>query len=260
MVRYLIMAGRVLVLSVLALLWVSCGLILCLVRPRFKGNVYTLAQWLTICQKVIGVKVTLEFDPQAVRSELPAVLVGLHQSNWDIVTMAALPQPGVVCVGKKSLLYMPIFGLMFYLSGNIAHDRSRRAKSGDTMFRMMDNIVKRRLSIWLFPEGTRSGYGPVGAFKTGALYTAMHTQVKVIPYVTSTYAGQIDLGRWDNGEVKISLLAPLDGKSLKLEEINSKTEQLRDSMVSALQELDATVRRPQGYVLPVNRYEAPSPR
>lgn len=255
--RFIIYPVRVTVLLLMALLWLILGLIVCIFRPMHRSNVYALTQMLTLAQRVIGVKVTLDFDPASVRPDMPAIFVGLHQSNWDIVTMAHLPQPGLVCVGKKSLLYAPIFGILFFLSGNVLLDREKRSKAGDTFLKIVEKIKTRNLSIWMFPEGTRSGYGPVGSYKSGALHTAMLAKVKVIPFVTSTYAGQIDLGRWDNGEVRIRMLPALDGSTLTRPDIARATRKLRTDMVAALKELDPLVRRPQGYQLPADRYDSP---
>ena len=251
--RFIIYPLRVVILLIMALLWLVLGLIVCLCRPFNKGNVYALTQMLRLAQRVIGVKVVMDFDPKSVRKDMPAIFVGLHQSNWDIITMADLPQPGLVCVGKKSLLYTPIFGILFFLSGNILLDREKRSKAGELFLKIVKKIKNEQLSIWMFPEGTRSGYGPVGKFKSGALHTAMMAKVKVIPFVTSTYAGQIDLGRWNNGEVHISLLEPLDGATLERAQINEQTLVLRERMVAKLHEMDPKVQRPEGYKLPAER-------
>lgn len=242
----------------MAILWLVAGLLICLARPRHKNNVYALTTMLTWVQKVIGIKVVLHFDVKEIRQQLPAVLVGLHQGDWDIITMAHLPQPGVVCIGKKRLIFTPIFGILFFLSGNILLDRDHRSKAYETMQKVVSKIKQQKLSIWMFPEGTRSGFGPVGSFKTGALHTAMLAQVKVIPFVTSTYAKQIDLGRWDNGEVHIRMLPLIDGTTLKRSGLNQATNDLREQMIAALYELDKKVRRPVGYVLPADRYQSRS--
>lgn len=253
--RFIIYPLRVVILLIMALLWLVLGLIVCLCRPMHKGNVYALTQMLTLAQLVIGVKVVMDFDPKSVRKDMPAIFVGLHQSNWDIVTMAHLPQPGLVCVGKKSLLYTPIFGILFFLSGNILLDREKRTKAGETFVKIVKRIQEKQLSIWMFPEGTRSGYGPVGKYKSGAFHAAMLAKVKIIPFVTSTYAGQIDLGRWDNGEVHIKLLPTIDGATLERNQLNQTIQELRTNMIDELKKLDPLVRRPEGYRVPENRYD-----
>lgn len=253
--RYLIISSRLALLFALSLLWLVVGIVICCARPLHKNNVYALTYMLTWAQKIIGVKVVLHFDKEEVRKLMPAVLVGLHQGDWDIITMANIPQPGMVCVGKKSLIFTPIFGLLFFLSGNILLDRDHRSKAYETMIKVVNKIKRKHISVWVFPEGTRSGYGPVGSFKIGALYTAKLASVNVIPFVTSTYSKQIDLGRIDNGEVHIMMLPCIDTSKIERHEITQATLQLREQMVTALHELDSKVRRPKGYIFPKNRYE-----
>ena len=251
--RYLIMTVRIVILLVMALFWLAAGTLICVLRPMHRNNVHALTTMLVWAQRVIGVKVICHFEPARIRENMPAVMVGLHQGDWDVITMAGIPQPGMVCVGKKSLIFTPIFGLLFVLSGNILIDRDNRNRAAETMLKVVERIKKRRLSVWMFPEGTRSGYGPVGRFKSGALHMAMLAQVPVIPFVTSTYSRQIDLGRLDNGEVHIKMLSVIEPSSLSRHDIARMTAELRDQMITAMRELDMEVRRPPGYRLPALR-------
>lgn len=250
---YALASTRLLILGMGALIWLITGIILCTVRPKHRNNVFVLTQMLRLVQPIVGVKVVIDCDLKALRKEMPAIFVGLHQCDWDIITMSDLPQPGVVCVGKKSLIYTPIFGLIFFLSGNILIDRDNRTKAAEAFLKLADKIKNKGLSVWVFPEGSRSGYGPVKPFKTGALHTAMRSKVKVYPFVTSTYTKQIKLGRLNNGEVHIKLLEPIDGATLNRQDIAKATAALRENMITAMHELDQHVLRPKDYVLPADR-------
>ena len=118
----MILVFRIVLLLILALLWLIFGLIVCVCRPGHRGNIYWLTQMLRCARWAIGIKVDSQIDVKAIREEMPAVFVGNHQYNWDIIVMADIPQPGIACIGKKSLMWTPIFGLLFYLSGNIFID------------------------------------------------------------------------------------------------------------------------------------------
>ncbi len=92
---------RMILIFFMSIIWLIVGLILCCCRPKHKANLYYLTQMLRLVQWVIGIKVTYRFKGN-LREQMPAVFVGNHQTNWDIVTMANIPQPGMVCVGKKA--------------------------------------------------------------------------------------------------------------------------------------------------------------
>ncbi len=121
--------------------------------------------------------------------------------------MTGAVQPGVVAVGKKSLLWLPFFGLIFWLSGNVLIDRSNRSRAIGTIGQVVERIKNRGTSIWMFPEGTRSKGRGLLPFKAGAFHTAVQAEVPVVPIVCSSYFGQIDLNRWDNGEVLLEVMA-----------------------------------------------------
>lgn len=105
-------------------------------------------------------------------------------------------------------------------------------------------IKERGISIWMFPEGTRSKGRGLLPFKTGAFHTAIMAEVPVVPIVCSSYAGQIDLNRWDNGEIIVEVLPPVDTKQWSRETVKDLTETVRQQMVTKLAELDEIVRKP----------------
>ncbi len=147
---------------------------------------------------LIGLKVRVTVADE-VKSVGPAVYVCNHQSNYDIFTVTGAVQPGVVAVGKKSLLWLPFFGLIFWLSGNVLIDRSNRSRAIGTIGQVVE-----RIRIAAPPSGcsrrTRSR-GAACCRSRRAPSTAVQAEVPVVPIVCSSYFGQIDLNRWDNGEV-----------------------------------------------------------
>lgn len=237
---------RLALLGVLMLVWFVLGLLLCLLRPRHRTNVYWLScHMMHRACPLLGIKVRV-IIPDECRDLGPAVYVANHQTNWDIMVMTGAVRPGVVAVGKKSLVWLPLFGQLFFLSGNILIDRSNRSRAIDTIRQVVEKIRDRRLSIWMFPEGTRSRGRGLLPFKTGAFHTAIQAGVPIVPIVASSYAKQIDLNRWDNGEVLIEMLPPLDSAQWEREQVRECSEQVRAIMKAKLQELDGRVRRPAG--------------
>ena len=69
------------------------------------------------------------------------------------------------------------------------------------MTELARRINKDNLSIWMFPEGTRSRGRGLLPFKTGAFHAAIAAGVPIVPVVGSTTHNKIDLNRWDNGKV-----------------------------------------------------------
>jgi 1-acyl-sn-glycerol-3-phosphate acyltransferase len=138
------------------------------------------------------------------------VYIANHQNSFDLFTVSHGARKGVVTVGKKSLKWIPIFGLIYWLSGNIMIDRKNSGKARDTLSLTGEKMVERNLSVWMFPEGTRSRGRGLLPFKTGAFRLALSQNKDIVPVICSeTNNGKIKLNRWNNGVVIIESLDPV---------------------------------------------------
>jgi 1-acyl-sn-glycerol-3-phosphate acyltransferase len=219
----------------------SCffGLLLSLVRPFHRNNVHIIAGWFGSMAKMIGVKLVLTRHKDAADFG-PAVYVANHQNSYDLFTVPAMVPKNCVSLGKKSLKWIPFFGQLYWLSGNILIDRANRSKAAGTISKAADKIKQNGLSVWVFAEGTRSYGRGLLPFKTGAFHTAMSADVPIVPVCMSTSHKTIKLNRWDNGTIYIEMLAPIS-----LDESVSAREHAKSVhsiMAAKITELDAQVR------------------
>ena len=126
-----------------------------ILRPFHRDNVHHTSRYLGKITKLLGFDVEVRI-PESVKNVGPAVYVANHQNNYDVFTSASAVQPGTVSVGKKSLKWIPLFGQMYWLTGNILIDRQNTSKAMSTINITANKIIKNKLSVWMFPEGTRS--------------------------------------------------------------------------------------------------------
>jgi len=188
--------------------------------------------------KLLGFDVEVRI-PESVKNIGPAVYVANHQNNYDVFTMASAVQPGTVTVGKKSLKWIPIFGQMYWLTGNILIDRKNTSKAMSVMKLTANKITKNKLSVWMFPEGTRSRGRGLLPFKAGAFRTAIQANVPIVPICASNQEGTIKMGRWNNGKIIIELLDPIyipEDKSISARNIADQTHALMKAKISQLDE------------------------
>lgn len=144
--------------------------------------------------RVFGIKLDLRIPEDAYKRG-QHIYIANHQNNWDIFTVSSAVTPNVVTVGKKSLAYMPLFGQLYWITGNILIDRANRSKAMGTIEQVVEKIKGRDISVWMFPEGTRSRGRGLLPFKTGAFHAAVGAQVPIIPIVCSTTEGKFKLNR-----------------------------------------------------------------
>lgn len=185
------------------------GLLICLVRPFHPNNVMLFGHWYGSMANILGIEIEIRRDA-AVDPEQSYVFIANHQNSLDLFAMSKAVLPRTVTIGKKSLRWLPFFGQLYWLSGNILIDRDNKNKALGTMQQAAKRIRNDRLSVWMFPEGTRSYGKGLLPFKMGAFHIALQAKVPVVPVCMSTTHQQLKLNRWNNGKIIIEFLPPVE--------------------------------------------------
>ena len=169
----------------------------------------------------------------------PYVLVINHQSNYDLFVLGSIVPPRTVTIGKKSLKWLPFFGQVYWLAGNILIDRGNAQKAKEAMLKSTEVMQNESVSILVFPEGTRNLGRGLLPFKKGAFQMAINAGVPIVPLCCSNYKRDMDLNRWNSGTLRIRSLAPIPTAGLTLDDIPALMEQCRAQMLAGIAELDA---------------------
>lgn len=187
--------------------------------------------------KIVGLKVEVR-TPDIVRDTSPVVYICNHQNSYDIFTVSNAVLPNTVSVGKKSLKWIPFFGQMYWLTGNILIDRKNTNKALNTIALTAKKIKEKKISIWLFPEGTRSNGRGLLPFKTGAFRTAIQASVPIVPVCASNMHKQVKLNRWNNGKMIIEFLPPISFDGCSKDEIRAAANDTREKMRIKIEQLN----------------------
>uniref|UniRef100_A0A7S4FK38 1-acyl-sn-glycerol-3-phosphate acyltransferase n=1 Tax=Eutreptiella gymnastica TaxID=73025 RepID=A0A7S4FK38_9EUGL len=128
-------------------------------------------------------------NPENLPAEgVAAMYVANHQSWLDIFAMYSLNR-SFKWVSKVSIFYIPITGWAMGLTGHVALRRTDRRSQmqviKDCMFKMRNGV-----SMFFFPEGTRSKTGKVGKFQKGAFTIAKKLKTPIVP-ITVVGTGNI---------------------------------------------------------------------
>lgn len=227
-------------------LWLvfSCllGLIGCLVRwgdinlDHYFGHLFA---WGTL--KISGIRVVAEGTEYLSVSQ-PCIYAANHQSGMDMATFGSLYPKRTVVVGKKELLYIPFFGLFFKAAGNIVINRQKRVSAISGLSGAVAQIKAKRLSIWIFPEGTRNRTSePMMPFKKGAFYMAIQAQVPIVPIVSTPLDGLVNWSKkiMRSGTVRIRVLPPILTDGMTTADADRLSQETRERMLVALRELTA---------------------
>ena len=228
-IRFFLMTLALVLICIVSILF-------CLFRPFHRDNVYITAKYLGKIPKILGVEMEVR-TPNTLQELGPVVYVANHQNSYDLFTMSNAVQPGTVSVGKKSLKWIPFFGQMYWLTGNILIDRKNTSKAMDTIAVTADKIKNKKLSVWLFPEGTRSRGRGLLPLKTGAFRTAISAGVPIVPICASNQHGTIKLNRWNNGKIIIEFLAPINLEKNGSDSLRQMTNETHSLMKAKIEEL-----------------------
>jgi len=216
------------------------GSIYCLLSPRNPKHVATFGHMFGRIAPVFGLKVELRLPANAAQNG-KCIYIANHQNNYDMVTASNALLPRTVTVGKKSLVWIPFFGQLYWLTGNLLIDRDNRSKAHGMISQIAEKFKKNDVSIWMFPEGTRSRGRGLLPFKTGAFHAAILAGVPVVPICVSTTSGKVKLNRWSNGHVIVEMLEPVDTSGYTKENVRELASYCHDLVKNKIEQLDAEV-------------------
>ncbi len=209
------------------------------VRPFNPDNNRLLGRVLApLGRRVLGMERPLD-GGQNMPTDRPTVVIANHQHNDDLFIMADLLPPRTVTVGKAALAWVPFFGQVFWLGGNVMIDRSRSHKAVAVMQATTEAIRQDSKSIWIFPEGTRSKGRGLQPFKKGAFYAAVAAGAPITMVVASPYNHTSHGRSGRRAPVRVRILPPVETRGLTNGDIPHLMEQCHQQMRTALAELSS---------------------
>ncbi len=209
------------------------------------GNAFMARSGNFIASKLMNFEVEV-IDPQKILDKKMArIIVGNHQSNWDMPIYGARFPRGTYVVGKVELLLIPLFGIYFYLAGNFLLNRGNKAKARQQMEAITTQIRDKGVSIWIFPEGTRNQNlpGQMLPFKLGAFRTALESGAPILPLVVEPYLKGSDENLKSKKRIRIKVLESVDAKALNISDALTLSNYVRSKMQEALDSFSASASR-----------------
>lgn len=219
----------------------AAGNIIMLFRWKNPSTNRLIAQFVYLgARHFIGFRSDIQNEERMSKFQ-PCIYATNHQSNFDILTMSKIYPANTVLIGKKELAWIPFFGTFFVGAGNILIDRKNQSKAIESMQAVADDVKKRKLSVWIFPEGTRNrGRKEMLPFKKGPFRLAIDTQFPIIPIVHEPLKNYLDFKEKRVGKktIRIKVLEPIPTSGLTVSDTDALMAKVRDAMQVALAELE----------------------
>ncbi|KAJ2005197.1 1-acylglycerol-3-phosphate O-acyltransferase [Coemansia thaxteri] len=190
---------------------------------------------------LIGISVEIEGEGLLDKAR-PCVLVGNHQTMFDLIMLGRVFPKQTVILAKKAVSHYPLLGWFMRLSDDIFISRGSKQSSSDMFKRASDELQSKNVSVWFFPEGTRGRFdhGPdLLPFKIGAFQLAYHAKVPIVPVVAMDFHNIYNKRKFwcAPGKFKIRVLEPISLEGVKEEDLGELMNQTRERMLVELRSL-----------------------
>lgn len=168
----------------------------------------------------------------------PVVLVSNHRSQVDILALFKIRRP-FKWTSKSENFKMPFVGMVLKLTRSIPVDR-QSLRSGSQFIKKAEEEIRRKSSILLFPEGTRSRMSTMRIFKEGAFLLAKRSGCPIIPIVHTGSENTFPGSSWIMGpaRIRIRVLDEIPAETVKSLDVKSLMQLTREKMEEGLSSLE----------------------
>ena len=163
----------------------------------------------------------------------PYVVVSNHESYADIFLMSHFPWE-MKWLSKHTIFQIPVMGWMMRMALDVPVRRGQRESAIAALNECRDRLA-RRVSVMIFPEGTRSRTDELLPFKDGAFHLAIQARVPILPVAL---AGTRDCMAkhsfaFRRAHARARVLAPIDTDGLTLADVAALRERTRATIDTA---------------------------
>ncbi|WVQ85206.1 hypothetical protein IAT38_007371 [Cryptococcus sp. DSM 104549] len=216
---------------------------------RLNINYFVARSFYLVSSPLVGIRFEVEGEEHLERlltardgKQQSAVVLGNHQSFLDILYLGRIFPKKAAIMAKQELKWTPLLGQYMSLSGAVFVNRKNRKDAVRALEIAGDDMKKKGVSLWVFPEGTRASSAEPNLlpFKKGAFHLAVQAQVPIVPVVCENY-NRLFNGRsvFDSGVLKIKVLPPIPTTGLTSDDVTSLAESTREAMLTALRSISA---------------------
>ena len=172
----------------------------------------------------------------------PYVAVSNHISYADIFLISHLPWE-MKWLAKDTVFKIPVMGWIMRMAGDIEVVRGNRESIISAIKGCRDRLAK-KVSVMIFPEGTRSKTGELQPFKDGAFRIAIEAGVPILPIAVAGTRDAMEKGtfRFRRADAVCRVLPPVDTKGLTIADLPA----LRDRVRAIIGDEVAALRRELG--------------
>jgi 1-acyl-sn-glycerol-3-phosphate acyltransferase len=169
----------------------------------------------------------------------PYVVVANHESFVDMLLISHLPFE-MKWMSKSEFFKIPFLGWMMRLAGDIRLERGTKKAGVQALLDCRDRL-ENKVSVMIFPEGTRSKSGELGEFKDGAFRLALQEGVAILPLAVLGTRDALIKHDWRFGysTAEVRVLDPIPTDGLTKPDVEDLRDRTRGVIAAALDDMRA---------------------
>lgn len=181
----------------------------------------------------------------------PYVVVANHESYADVFLISCFPWE-MKWLSKDTMFKIPCMGWMMQMAGDIKLVRGDRDSTLNAIAQCRDRLAK-KVSVMIFPEGTRSKTQEMLPFKDGAFRLAIESQAPVLPIAVAGTRNAMAKGtfRFLRAHALAQVLEPIDTTGMTLDDIGRLKAMARERIEAGRRALAAEL----GIMMPARTAE-----
>ncbi|KAF7633816.1 hypothetical protein Mgra_00006786 [Meloidogyne graminicola] len=140
----------------------------------------------------------------------------------------------------------PLVLISNHQSNSIFVDRNNKNNAKEALNDAIEKMQKKKLKVWIFPEGTRHHQHGLLPFKKGAFNIAVQAQIPIIPVVISDYTPFYSKPRKyfnSGGKVIVQVLDPVKTQGLKYEDVCQLCDNIQQQMNETYEKISEEVAK-----------------
>ncbi|HTK50037.1 MAG TPA: lysophospholipid acyltransferase family protein [Gemmatimonadaceae bacterium] len=173
----------------------------------------------------------------------PYVVVSNHESYADIFLMSHFPWE-MKWLSKHTIFQIPVMGWMMRMALDVPVRRGKQSSAVAALAECRDRLA-RRVSVMIFPEGTRSRDDELLPFKVGAFRLAIESRVPLLPVAIAGTRACMAKGSFAfrRAHARARVLSPIPTDGLTLDDVDMLRERARDVIDAARRTLASELAR-----------------
>ncbi|XP_059956943.1 1-acyl-sn-glycerol-3-phosphate acyltransferase beta [Mesoplodon densirostris] len=207
--------------------------VVCLLRHggRTVENMSIISWFIRSFKYLYGLRFEVK-GRQKLEEDRPCVIISNHQSILDMMGLMEVLPDRCVQIAKRELLFLGPVGLIMYLGGVLFINRQRSRMAMTVISDVGKRMVREKLKVWIYPEGTRNDNGDLLPFKKGAFHLAIQAQVPIIPVVYSSFSSFYNYKTklFTSGTIKVEVMDAIPTTGLTIADVPELLDTCQQAM------------------------------